>query len=276
MQTESKYRAKYRAKKKFGQNFLQDQTVIERIINAFNPQKNDLVYEIGPGQAALTEHLVEYSNNLQLVEIDNDLVAILQQKFAQHSNVTILHQDALELEISNKNTRIIGNLPYNISTPLLIGFLYQADKIQDMLFMLQKEVVKRICAPPGIKAYGRLSVMLQYAFTCEELFIVPPEAFNPRPKIDSQIIRLTTKANPAPVNLTAMEALVKQAFGQRRKTIKNNLKNIINAEQLLNLNVDPKARPETLSVEQYVNITNWLSSMGNIKVGSEERVIKGG
>ena len=124
--------------------------------------------------------------------------------------------------------------------------------------MLQKEVVKRICAPVGIKAYGRLSVMLQYAFECEELFIVPPEAFDPRPKIDSQIIRLTTRPNPPKVDLPALEALVKQAFGQRRKTIKNNLKKIVTEQQLIDLNIDPKARPETLTVKDYVNITNML------------------
>ena len=253
---------KIRAKKKFGQNFLQDQAVIERIINAFNPQKNDFVYEIGPGQAALTEHLAEYTDNLNLVEIDNDLVPILQEKFSLKNNVTILHQDALLLNLpSNFKTRIIGNLPYNISTPLLIRFLYQADKIKDMVFMLQKEVVKRICAPAGIKAYGRLSVMLQYAFECEELFVVPPEAFDPRPKIDSQIIRLTTRENPPKVDLPALEALVKQAFGQRRKTIKNNLKKIISEQQLITLEIDPKARPETLSVDQYITITNHLGSV---------------
>jgi len=248
-----------RAKKKFGQNFLQDQAVIERIINAFNPKRTDEIYEIGPGQAALTEHLIEYSDDLHLIEIDNDLVPKLHDRFADKNNVTIHHQDALLWKIENTNTRIIGNLPYNISTPLLISFLYQASHIKDMVFMLQKEVVKRICAPVGIKAYGRLSVMLQYAFDCEELFVVPPEAFIPRPKVDSQIIRLTTKANPQIVNLEALEALVKQAFGQRRKTIKNNLKNTVTEQQLLDLNIDPKARPETLTVEEYVNITNQLN-----------------
>jgi 16S rRNA (adenine1518-N6/adenine1519-N6)-dimethyltransferase len=245
-----------RAKKKFGQNFLQDQSVIERIINAFNPQKGDEIFEIGPGHAALSEHLVEYTDDLNLVEIDNDLVPILRNKFNDNTNVTIHHQDALLLKFKNQNTRVIGNLPYNISTPLLISFLYQSQQIKDMVFMLQKEVVKRICAPVGIKVYGRLSVMLQYAFHCEELFIVPPEAFNPRPKVDSQIIKLTTRKNPAKVNLPALESLVKQSFAQRRKTIKNNLKKIVDEQQLLALNIDPKARAETLTVEQYVNLAN--------------------
>ena len=126
--------------------------------------------------------------------------------------------------------------------------------------MLQKEVVKRICAPTGVKAYGRLSVMLQYAFECEELFVVPPEAFIPRPKVDSQIIRLTTKSNPPKVNLPSLEALVKQAFAQRRKTIKNNLKKIMTEQQLLDLGIDPKARPETLTVKDYVNLANSLEN----------------
>ncbi len=253
---------KLRAKKKFGQNFLQDQSVIERIVNAFNPQKADTVYEIGPGHAALTEHLVEYTDDLNLIEIDNDLVPRLQVKFDMKSNVTIHHKDALEWTVPDNNTRIIGNLPYNISTPLLISFLYQADKIKDMVFMLQKEVVKRICAPAGVKAYGRLSVMLQYAFECEELFVVPPEAFEPRPKVDSQIIRLTTRENPQKVDLKSMEALVKQSFAQRRKTIKNNLKKIITEQQLIEAGIDPKARPETLSVDDYVNLTNAYGSTG--------------
>ncbi len=251
-----------KAKKKFGQNFLQDQSVIERIVNAFNPQKTDTVYEIGPGHAALTEHLVEYTDDLNLIEIDNDLVPRLQVKFDMKGNVTIHHKDALEWTVPDSNTRIIGNLPYNISTPLLISFLYQADKIKDMVFMLQKEVVKRICAPAGVKAYGRLSVMLQYAFDCEELFIVPPEAFYPRPKVDSQIIRLTTRESPAKVDLKAMESLVKQSFAQRRKTIKNNLKKIITEQQLIEVGIDPKARPETLSVADYVNLTNAYGSAG--------------
>ena len=238
---------------------MQDQSIIERIINAFNPQRNQEIYEIGPGQAALTEHLVGYADDLHLIEIDNDLVPKLHEKFKDKSNVTIHHQDALLWKIENKSTRIIGNLPYNISTPLLISFLYQASQIKDMVFMLQKEVVTRICAPVGIKAYGRLSVMLQYAFDCEELFVVPPEAFIPRPKVDSQIIRLTTKANPQQVDLKAMEALVKQSFGQRRKTIKNNLKDVITEQQLTDLGIDPKARPETLSVDDYVNLTNQLN-----------------
>jgi len=253
---------KLRAKKKFGQNFLQDQSVIERIINAFNPQRDDEIYEIGPGHAALTEHLVEYTDNLNLIEIDNDLVPRLQEKFDGKDNVTIHHQDALLWKVNNSDTRIIGNLPYNISTPLLISFLYQADKISNMVFMLQKEVVKRICAPAGVKAYGRLSVMLQYAFECEELFVVPPEAFIPRPKVDSQIIKLTTRANPQKVDLIAMEAIVKLAFGQRRKTIKNNLKKIISEQQLIDIDIDPKARPETLTVEDYVNLTNMYESIG--------------
>lgn len=249
-----------RAKKKFGQNFLQDQSVIERIVNAFNPQKTDTVYEIGPGHAALTEHLVEYTDDLNLIEIDNDLVPRLQVKFDGKKNVTIHHQDALEWKVPNAKTRIIGNLPYNISTPLLISFLYQASKISDMVFMLQKEVVKRICAPAGVKAYGRLSVMLQYAFDCEELFVVPPEAFDPRPKVDSQIIRLTTKNNPPEVNLEKLEELVKQSFAQRRKTIKNNLKNVASEQQLLDVGIEPKARAETLTVEQFVALTNYLES----------------
>lgn len=249
---------KIRAKKKFGQNFLQDPSVIERIILAFNPRKEECVYEIGPGQGALTDHLVDYTDNLNLIEIDNDLVPLLRNKFRDKDNVTIHHQDALLWDINQNDIRIIGNLPYNISTPLLIKFLYQSSKISDMVFMLQKEVVKRICAPVGIKAYGRLSVMLQYAFDCEELFVVPPEAFYPRPKVDSQIIRLTRKKEIQKVVLEDLESLVKQSFAQRRKTIKNNLKSLISEQQLIALGIDPKARPEQLSVEQFITLSNSL------------------
>jgi 16S rRNA (adenine1518-N6/adenine1519-N6)-dimethyltransferase len=247
-----------RAKKKFGQNFLQDHSVIERIINNFRPKSDDIIYEIGPGHAALTDHLVEYTNHLNLVEIDNDLVHLLQAKFADKDNVTLHHIDALTLKLENKDTRIIGNLPYNISTPLLINFLYQADKIKDMLFMLQKEVVKRICAEVGTKAFGRLSVMLQHSFHCEELFIVKPEAFIPKPKVDSQIVRLSKKKNPLKVDLTQLELVVKQAFGQRRKTLKNNLKPLIDEAELIQIGIDPKLRPEAITVDEYVRITNHL------------------
>ncbi|HOP21669.1 MAG TPA: 16S rRNA (adenine(1518)-N(6)/adenine(1519)-N(6))-dimethyltransferase RsmA [Gammaproteobacteria bacterium] len=250
---------KYSAKKRFGQNFLQDHSVIERIINAFVPKENDTIYEIGPGQAALSNHLVEYCNHVQLVEIDDDLVPALKAQFATKPNVTILHQDALELELTEPNCRIIGNLPYNVSTPLLIRFLYQSENISDMLFMLQKEVVKRICAEVGTKAYGRLSVMLQYAFDCEELFIVKPESFHPQPKVDSQIVRLVKKQEIPIVDLQKMESLVKQAFGQRRKTIKNNLKGILTDDDFEKLAIDPKLRPESITIEEYVNITNLIS-----------------
>jgi len=251
---------KIRAKKKFGQNFLQDQSVIERIILAFNPKKEDVVYEIGPGQAALTDHLLNYTDNLNLIEIDNDLVPLLHEKFKHKENVSIHHQDALLWDIKQNNIRIIGNLPYNISTPLLIKFLYQSNKIQDMVFMLQKEVVKRICAPVGIKAYGRLSVMMQYAFECEELFVVPPEAFIPRPKVDSQIIRLTQRKEKPEVVLENLEAVVKRSFAQRRKTIKNNLKSLISEQQLIALDIDPKVRPEQLTVEQFIKLSHCLHS----------------
>ncbi len=250
---------KIRAKKKFGQNFLHDNAVIERIIQSFNPKSDEVIYEIGPGHGALSKELVNYCQQLNVIEIDQDIIPILKATFALTQNITIHHQDALSWKIPQGKNRIIGNLPYNISTPLLIRFLYQSHHIKDMLFMLQKEVVKRICAPPGIKAYGRLSVMLQYAFECEELFIVPPQAFNPQPKVDSQIIRLKTRSKLPKVNLQHLEKVVKQAFAQRRKTIKNNLKNWLQEPELIALNIDPKARAETLSVQDYVNITNSLT-----------------
>lgn len=245
-----------RAKKKFGQNFLQDQNVIERIIQSFGPKPSDHIFEIGPGHGALTDQLVQASKDLNLVEIDRDLIIQLKEKYKSNPQVSLHPQDALTLKLEKPNTRIIGNLPYNISTPLLINFLYQKENIKDMLFMLQKEVVKRICAPCGVKAYGRLSVMMQYGFECEELFVVKPEAFIPAPKVDSQIIRLTKRSTCDLVDLPKFEETVKRSFAQRRKTIKNNLKKHISDEQLESLNINPQARAETLSVRDYVQLSH--------------------
>lgn len=251
---------KIRAKKKFGQNFLQDSSVIERIITAFHPQKKDTVYEIGPGQAALSELLAGMVSRLNLIEIDTDLLPALNDRFEQTDSVQVINQDALTLKLPDGENRIIGNLPYNISTPLLIHFLYQAHNITDMLFMLQKEVVKRICASPGNKTYGRLSVMLQYSFECEELFVVKPESFIPRPKVDSQIIRMTRKSEIPSVDVQALEQVVKQSFSQRRKTIKNNLKGILTEAEFDKLDIDWKLRPEILTIEQYISITNYITN----------------
>lgn len=278
----------HRARKRFGQNFLHDQAVINDIINAIYPRPGDHLVEIGPGQAALTQPIIDSSSQLHdikldLVELDRDLVAGLQQRFAsllQNPEQLQIHQgDALDFDFSRllvdnaTNTRqplrIFGNLPYNISTPLIFHLLAFASApsttgsektVSDMHFMLQKEVVNRMTAAPGSKAWGRLSVMTQYQCFAEPLFDVAPEAFTPQPKVTSSIIRLTPYGyNQKPHsanNDKTLEAVVKAAFAQRRKTLRNTLKGLIDAEQLIDIDIDPARRAETLSVSQFIDIAN--------------------
>jgi len=253
-----------KAKKRFGQNFLHDPNIIGKIIHAANPKADDVFYEIGPGHGAITEELVDRVAGLHLVELDSDLIPELEQKFGHRDHVQVHHQDALTLElpepVGGQKVRVIGNLPYNVSTPLLIHLLKQADRIEDMLFMLQKEVVTRIAAEPGGKDYGRLSVMLQQRLEPQPLFVVKPGSFHPVPKVDSQIIRLVPRENPPGVDFKTLERVVKQAFSQRRKTLKNNLKGVFSAEQLEQLGLDPQQRPETVRVDQYLQLANALKS----------------
>lgn len=253
------------AKKQFGQNFLQDDAVIDSILNAFAVQKGERVLEIGPGRGALTQHLLKSGALLDVVEIDNDLIAYLQQNYPalqQH----LYHQDALTfslsaLNLSSKKIRIIGNLPYNISTPLLFHLLAQKEHIRDMLFMLQQEVVDRLAAQPGCKAYGRLSVMMQLQCRVQALFAVPPQAFKPQPKVMSKIVHLAPYEKPLyPIHsLRTLENILRDAFNQRRKTIQNSLKQYFTAEQFIALGLDPKMRAEQINVEQWVKLANVAS-----------------
>ncbi len=251
-----------KAKKRFGQNFLHDPNIIGKIVHAANPAAEDIFYEIGPGHGAITDELVDSVGQLHLVELDKDLIPELQAKYGQHPHVSIHHQDALTLKLpeptDGKKVRVIGNLPYNVSTPLLIHLLQQADRIEDMLFMLQKEVVTRMAAQPGGKDYGRLSVMLQHRLETQPLFVVKPGSFHPVPKVDSQIIRLVPRQNPPPVDFKTLERVVKQSFSQRRKTLRNNLKGLFSADQLVALGLDPGQRPETVTVDQYRQLANAL------------------
>ncbi len=240
-----------KAKKGLGQNFLHDDGVINNIVKIINPQAGDKLIEIGPGHGAITRYLQASGADLQLIELDHDLIPLLEQKFGSFENVRLHHMDALQLMLENGPYTVVGNLPYNISSPLLINMLYQSDQIEQMIFMLQKEVVQRICAEPGAKLFGRLSVMLQHRFDCIGHLTIPPEAFNPRPKIDSQIIQLVTKKAPTKVDLSALEKLVKQAFAMRRKTIRNNLKKMVSSEQLEAVGIDPGQRAETIAVHQF-------------------------
>ena len=258
---------KLKARKRFGQNFLQDEMVIADIVGAIDPAADQHLVEIGPGHGAITQYLFPACQRMDVIELDRDLVPLLQQKFAYYDHLTIHEADALSFDYTtlvsaDAPLRVIGNLPYNITTPLLFHLLAQSDCIADMCFMLQLEVVERICAQPGSKTYGRLSIMMQYQCEAVQLFTVPPEAFEPRPKVDSAIVYI----KPLSVRLggdmaiAALNKVVTQAFSQRRKTISNTLKSIMSLSVLETLNIDFKQRPETISVEQYVDITQaWLA-----------------
>lgn len=261
----------HKARKRFGQNFLQDQHVIDDIVAAIDPQPGEHMVEIGPGQAALTLPLLERCDQLDVIELDRDLVPLLEAKLAAFPHLTIHQADALSYDYSllvkqGEKLRVIGNLPYNITTPLLFHLLSQASCVEDMCFMLQREVVERICAQPGSKIYGRLSIMVQYQCEAMQLFIVPPEAFDPKPKVESAIIYLRplTKFVGGDIPIDALNTVVTKAFSQRRKTISNTLKNIVSQSVLEAENIDLKQRPETISVEQYVAITRaWLADKKN-------------
>jgi 16S rRNA (adenine1518-N6/adenine1519-N6)-dimethyltransferase len=252
-------------RKRFGQNFLQDHNVINNIISTIQTKPGEHWVEIGPGKGALTEPLLKKGLRLEVVELDRDLVVLLTNMFRQYSQLQIHSTDALKFDFSalvdgNERLRIIGNLPYNISTPLMFHLLDSAYCIDDMHFMLQKEVVDRICAAPGSKKYGRLSVMMQYYCDPELLFVVPPESFEPAPKVMSAIVRLVPHQQP-PVQVNHMDMLnrvVTQAFSQRRKTLRNSLKKLIDENAIIALNIDPALRAEELSLNDFAKLSNLL------------------
>lgn len=253
----------HRPRKRFGQNFLQNPHIIDDIIRTFRPQSTDNVVEIGPGLGALTRPLLQKLNALTAIEIDTDLQVQLAAMPEAIGKLTLIDADALTIDYSQfgSSLRIIGNLPYNISTPLLIHLLHQTQHIDDMFFMLQKEVVERMCAPPGCKAYGRLSVIVQYFCSVEHVFNVPAEAFYPKPKVESAIVSLTPyKVSPyPPVDFAQLEQLVATAFSMRRKTLANNLKPLLSADELLSLGINPVMRPEQISIIDYVNIAKFIT-----------------
>ncbi len=251
-------------RKRFGQNFLQSRHVIDDILRSINPQPEDNLLEIGPGLGALTEPLLRRLTRMTAIEIDTDLQKYLSELPIAQGKLNLIAADALTVDYSQfgAKLRIIGNLPYNISTPLLIHLLRFAPFIDDMHFMLQKEVVERMAAQPGTKDYGRLTVMLQYHCDVDYLFAVPPEAFEPRPKVDSAVVRLVPYEK-SPFEQVAVEQLgrlVASAFAMRRKTLNNNLKGIISAEQLLDLGIDGGRRPEQISVAEYVQLAKFVSN----------------
>ncbi len=255
---------KHRARKRFGQNFLHDPGIIQRIIDAINPRPEDALVEIGPGLGALTEHLLRAAGKLQAVELDRDLIPHLERELAPLGELSIHNADALKFDFATlyqgEKLRLVGNLPYHISTPLIFHLLENAALIRDMHFMLQQEVVDRMAAPPGGGDYGRLSIMVQYHCRVDKLFSVPPGAFNPPPKVYSAIVRLLPyEAPPVDVGDEARFAeLVARAFTQRRKTLRNNLKGLLDAEAIEACGIDPGRRPETLSLEEYAALSRRL------------------
>lgn len=252
---------KHIPRKRFGQNFLQDQGIIHQIIECIAPSTDDTLVEIGPGLAALTKPLIDRVGHINVVELDRDIIKFLQDNFS-NEQITIYSGDALSFDFSfaGQSIRVIGNLPYNISTPLLFH-LSQFSNIKNMVFMLQDEVVKRICAQPGNGDYGRLSVMLQYKFKCRKLLDVPPESFYPAPKVNSAIVSLTPRESAMwqQVDENKLNLVVSTAFNQRRKTISNSLKALFNIEQLKALEINPQNRAENLSVEDYLRLSQHLA-----------------
>lgn len=256
----------HKPRKRFGQNFLHDKMVIQRIVNNINPRQGDHIVEIGPGEGALTELVLDKIGSMDVVELDRDLIPLLKIRFVLHDGLTIHQADALkfdfcQLQKEEKKIRIIGNLPYNISTPLLFHLFDSNQCIQDMHFMLQKEVVDRIVAKPGDPHYGRLGIMMQYFCHSEYVFTVKPGAFRPAPKVDSAIVRLIPHDKP-PVevnNFDQFSKLVNYSFTKRRKTLRNILKGKLDSEQIEALGIDPTIRPERLSLKDFTDLSNTIT-----------------
>jgi 16S rRNA (adenine1518-N6/adenine1519-N6)-dimethyltransferase len=249
-------------RKRFGQNFLHDPGIIRRIVAVVHPRPGERLVEIGPGRGAITIGLLQAAGRLDAVELDRDLIEPLAARCAGLGELRIHNADALYLDLCRlypgQMLRLVGNLPYNLSTPLLFRFIAQAHCVHDMHFMLQREVVERIAAAPGSKTYGRLSVMTQAYCRTEPLFRIRPGAFTPAPKVDSAFLRLTPhRPLPVPVlDPPFLSRLVAQAFAQRRKTLRNSLKGLVTREQLVERNLDPGQRAEQLSVETFVQLAN--------------------
>ena len=268
----SKRHLGHTARKRFGQNFLHDDNVIQGIVAAIYPQKGQFLVEIGPGLGALTEPVADQTDRLTVVELDRDLAQRLRHHPFLHQKLNVIETDAMQFDFGKlyedehlaeqgQKLRVFGNLPYNISTPLIFHLLKFYDKIQDMHFMLQKEVVKRLCAAPNSKAYGRLTIMTQYFCQVMPVLEVPPTAFKPAPKVDSAVVQLIPhKELPHPVkDLYWLNRVTSQAFNQRRKTLRNALSTLFTPEQLTALNIDLTARAENLSIADYARLANWLA-----------------
>ena len=256
----------HQARKRFGQHFLRDQKIIQRIVSAIAPEADQRLIEIGPGLGALTIPVLRKTGSLEAIEVDRDIVPLLQDACKELGDLLIYQKDVLNFDLSvvvqnQIPLRVFGNLPYNISTPLIFHLLKFTQHISDMHFMLQKEVADRLTSIPGRKSYSRLTVMAQYHYHIKQLFDVPLHAFRPAPKVDSRIVRLMPYAKiPYPAkDYARFETIVKQAFGQRRKTLRNSLSGLkqgIAEETWVKLGIDPSKRAENLTVEEFVNLSN--------------------
>lgn len=246
-------------RKRFGQHFLHEHGIIEKIVAAVDPRPGDLVVEIGPGLGALTRPLLDRLERLHVVELDRDLAQRLEAEFGP-DRLAVHRADALEFDFGalGAGLRVVGNLPYNVSTPLLFHIARSAGRLRDLHFMLQREVVERMVAAPSTPEYGRLSVMLQYRFAMEKLFLVSPGCFRPPPKVESAMVRLVPLARPDPLALDEemLAAAVTRAFTRRRKTLRNALAGVATEAELASVGINAGLRPENLSVADYVRIAN--------------------
>lgn len=252
------------ARKRFGQHFLHDRGVVERMMAAFNPRPEQMIVEIGPGRGALTLPLLDRAQVLHAVEFDRDIVAQLPAIALPHGQLVLHQADALRFDFSALATRqplrVIGNLPYNISTPLLFHLLEHSHAIRDMMFMVQKEVADRLAAKPNSKDYGRLSVMIQWQCHVEQLFDVGPGAFSPPPQVESSIVRLVPRQPSEKINIDArlFGKVVQAAFAQRRKTLRNSLKGTVSDEMFTRAGIDSMRRAETLTIEEFARLSDTL------------------
>ncbi|KJY96605.1 16S rRNA (adenine(1518)-N(6)/adenine(1519)-N(6))-dimethyltransferase RsmA [Pseudoalteromonas ruthenica] len=253
------------ARKRFGQNFLHDETVIDKIVTAIDPRPGDNLVEIGPGLGAITEPVCELTDHLNVVELDKDLAERLIHHPFMAPKLTVHQGDAMKFDFSSllrndAKLKIFGNLPYNVSTPLLFHLFNFVDEVEHMHFMLQKEVVNRMVAGPGSKAFGRLSVMTQYYCHAIPVIEVPPNCFKPAPKVDSAVVRLVPKdkTQRSAKDTKLLNTVCLEAFNQRRKTLRNSLSNLLDESQLKGLGIDPSLRAESLSLQQFIEIANWL------------------
>lgn len=259
----------HQARKRFGQHFLHDRNIIDRILRAINPSETDNIVEIGPGQGALTFPLLKLSKKLTAVELDRDLIAGLQSESSAFGELNLINEDVLKFDLSSlpgkKRYRLVGNLPYNISTPLMFHLLDSVKQIDDMFFMVQKEVAQRIVAECGDRHYGRLSIMLQFHCQCHYLFDVAPGCFSPPPKVDSAVIRMVPHREVRGDfgDYTTFSSLVQTAFGQRRKTVSNSLKPLLTRESIQRCDVDPGLRAENLSIDDFARLSVYLSENPN-------------